>query len=189
MTTIANKYTDPQIAAEFPQDHWEDIYIEMSREDRKLYDIVKTTIIRDVESGELRGISPFQATLPLQLVCNNPALLNKSQSKIAVELSKLHSFTDKNSTKLEALKDLLDQVEGKVVIFSMFNDYGSRMLIPYLTKWGESFVLYDGSETQMQKAQDLFKENPYIKIFLSSDKGSDSINLEQATTVINYDLP
>lgn len=41
----------------------------------------------------------------------------------------------------------------------------------------------------MQKAQDQFQTNPYIKIFLSSDKGSDSINLEQATTVINYDLP
>jgi SNF2 family DNA or RNA helicase len=50
-------------------------------------------------------------------------------------------------------------------------------------------VLYDGSETQMQKAQDMFQNNPWIKVFLSSDKGSDSINLEQATTVINYDMP
>lgn len=41
----------------------------------------------------------------------------------------------------------------------------------------------------MQKAQDLFQNNPWVKIFLSSDKGSDSINLEQATSVINYDLP
>lgn len=161
----------------------------MSAEDRKLYNKVKEAIIEDLESGEVRQVSSFQTILPLQLMCMNPALINKSDSKLAQALSKQHTFTDKHCAKLEALKDLLEQIEGKVVIFSAFNDYGTRMLRDYLVKWDQSFVLYDGSEKQMQDAQDMFQNNPYIKIFLSSDKGSDSINLEQATAVINYDLP
>lgn len=189
MTHVVNKYTDPEVMNEFPKDHWEDIFIDMSVDDRKLYNKVKAAIIEDLESGEVQQVSPFQTILPLQLMCNNPALINKSESKLAQALSKQYSFTDKHCAKLESLKDLLDQVEGKVVIFSSFNEYGTRMLRDYLVKWGESFVLYDGSEKQMQQAQDAFQTNPYIKIFLSSDKGSDSINLEQATTVINYDLP
>lgn len=189
MTHVVNKYTDPEVMNEFPKDHWEDIYIDMSAEDRKLYNKVKAAIIEDLESGEIQQVSPFQTILPLQLMCMNPALLNKSESKLAQALCKQHSFTDKNCAKLESLKDLLDNVEGKVVIFSAFNDYGTRMLRDYLVKWNQSFVLYDGSEKQMQDAQDMFQNNPYVKIFLSSDKGSDSINLEQASTVINYDLP
>jgi SNF2 family DNA or RNA helicase len=67
----------------------------------------------------------------------------------------------------------------------MYSEYGSKMLAPYLAQWGHTFVLYDGK----QQSQDTFKNDPSIKIFLSSDKGSDSINLQEATTVINYDLP
>jgi SNF2 family DNA or RNA helicase len=71
----------------------------------------------------------------------------------------------------------------------MYNEFGSRALAEYVQKWGHSYVLYDGTPTQMQSAQDRFREDPSIKVFISSDKGSDSINLEQATSVINYDLP
>lgn len=189
MTHAVNKYTDPEVMNEFPKDNWEDIYIDMSTEDRKLYNKVKAAIIEDLESGEQQVVSPFQTILPLQLMCMNPDLLNRSESKLAKHLVAQNRFTDKHCAKLEALQDLLEQVEGKVVVFSAFNEYGSRMLADYFIKWNQSYVLYDGTETQMQKAQDQFQTNPYIKIFLSSDKGSDSINLEQATTVINYDLP
>lgn len=189
MTHIVNKYTDPEVMKEFPEDHWEDIYIDMSNEDRKLYNKIKAAIIEDIEAGVIEHVSPLQTILPLQLMCMNPLLINKSESKLAINLRQIYKFTDKSCAKLETLKDLLDQIEGKVVIFSALNEYGSRMLVPYLNKWGYSYVLYDGSEKQMQKAQDLFQNNPWVKIFLSSDKGSDSINLEQATSVINYDLP
>ena len=189
MTHIVNKYTDPEVAKEFPEDHWEDIYVELSDNDRKLYEIVKKAIIEDVEWGLTEVVSPLQRIIPLQLMCNNPALINRSESELAQYLAKKHTFTDKSCNKLEVLKDLLDQIEGKVVLFSALNEFGSRMLLPYLNKWGVSAVLYDGTESQMQKAQDIFQTNPHIKVFISSDKGSDSINLEQATSVINYDLP
>lgn len=160
----------------------------MDSADRKLYNYVKNAIIQDVSGAALQP-SLFQTLLPLQIICNNPALINKSGGKIAIEARKAHKFTDKHCAKLETLKDLLDQIDGKVVIFSAFNEFGSRMLADYLMNWGHSYVLYDGSEKQMQIAQDHFQNNPHVKIFLSSDKGSDSINLQQATTVINYDLP
>ena len=63
------------------------------------------------------------------------------------------------------------------------------MLIPYLVDWGHIFVAYDGNAEKKQAAEDRFRVDPRVKIFLSSDQGSDSINLEAATTVINYDLP
>jgi SNF2 family DNA or RNA helicase len=69
----------------------------------------------------------------------------------------------------------------------MFNDYGAKMLQPYLVTWGIPYVLYDGAKKQ--EAEDRFREDDRIKVFLSSDQGSDSINLEKGMSVINYDLP
>jgi SNF2 family DNA or RNA helicase len=188
MTHIANKYTDPEIRAEFPEEHWEDVLIDMSSEDRKLYNSVRQEIIRDMNDKELYA-TMMTRLIPLQLVCDNPALLNKSDSTIARTLVAKYKFNDTHCAKLETLKDMLDTIDGKIVIFSMFNDFGSKMLAKYIAAWNHSFVLYDGSAQHKQAAQDKFRENPHVKIFLSSDTGSDSIDLEQATTVINYNMP
>jgi SNF2 family DNA or RNA helicase len=182
-THVADKYTDPDIRNEFPQDHWEDVIIDMSDADRKLYDAAKTAVLEDAKTGE--KIPVRSRVLPLQLICNNPLLLGQSESKIAQAVAKQYKLTDKNCAKLETLKDLLEEIEGKVVLFTMFNEYGTKMLAPYLAQWGHQFVLYTGK----QEEQDRFREDARVKIFLSSDMGSDSIDLEQATTVINYDLP
>lgn len=183
ITHIANKYTDPEIRAEFPEDHWEDILIDMSKSDRKLYDAVREATIANSQKLTINKL------IPLQLVCNNPILLARSESEIAQHVVANHKVTDQNCAKLETLRDLLGDVEGKAVIFTMFNTYGIHMLAPYLAKWGYTFVVYDGTRAAMQAAQDRFRADDKIKIFLSSDQGSDSIDLEQATTVINYDLP
>jgi hypothetical protein len=184
ITHKASKYTDPEIAAEFPLDHWEDVWLDMSDHDRKLYDAIKKGILEESEDNVT-----ITKLIPLQLVCNNPLLLAKSQSKVAQEAIKKFTLTDKHCTKLEKLHDILDDLDGKAVVFSSFNDFGSRMLADYLVKWSVPFVLYDGNAAKKQAAQDRFRQDDRVRVFLSSDQGSDSIDLEAATTVINYDLP
>jgi SNF2 family DNA or RNA helicase len=186
ITHIANKYSDPEIRAEFPEDHWEDVIIDMSPEDRRLYEVVEKGIIDDLSGDYTEMINKI---LPLQLICNNPALINKAQGKMADDLRQHYRWTDLHCAKLDVLRDMLAEIEGKSVIFTMFNDFGVKMLSPYLTQWGVSHVVYTGNNKQRQIAQDRFRADSRIKVFLSSDAGSDSIDLEQATTVINYDLP
>jgi hypothetical protein len=186
MTHIANKYTDPKIRAEFPEDHWEDVIIDMSDHDRMLYDAVQSEIISDL-TGNYSSV--LTKILPLQLICNNPALINRSEGKLAEAFRQRYRFIDDHCAKLAVLKDMLDEIDGKIVLFSMFHEFGSKMLAEYLTKWDIPFVLYSGNAKQKQAAQDRFRSERKIKVFVSSDTGSDSIDLEQATTVINYDLP
>lgn len=185
MTHTANKYRDPEIRAEFPDEHWEDILIDMSPEDRTLYDAVEKKLI--AEMGPDFDILPRLHVL--QAICNNPLWLELSNSKLAQAVLEKRKVTDKFSAKLETLRELLELIEGKVVLFSMYNEQGSQQLAKYIQEWGYSYVLYDGTEKQLQLAQDRFQEDDSIKLFISSDRGSDSINLQQATTVINYDLP
>lgn len=185
MTHTANKYRDPEIRAEFPDEHWEDVLIDMSPEDRTLYDAVEKKLI--AEMGPDFDILPRLHVL--QAICNNPLWLELSNSKLAQAVLEKRKVTDKFSAKLETLRELLELIEGKVVLFSMYNEQGSQQLAKYIQEWGYSYVLYDGTEKQLQLAQDRFQEDDSIKLFISSDRGSDSINLQQATTVINYDLP
>jgi hypothetical protein len=187
MTHQASKYRDPEIRAQFPEEHWETIYIEMSPQDRKLYQAIEKEVISEFwDGGKPEDI--FSKIQPLQLVCNNPAHLG--DGKIARMIRKqMGDLSSANSAKLENLHDLLDGMEGKVVLFSAYAENGSWWLTEALQGWGYDCVLYDGNATQMQRALDNFKTDPSIKVFVSSDKGSDSINLEQAVNVVNYDLP
>jgi len=187
MTHRADKYRDPEIAAYFPEEHWEDIIIDMSPDDRKLYSQVERKLLEEFHLNPAENILPKMLTL--QLICDNPKLINYSDSEIARKIKEKKPPTDQHSAKLETLYEMLSTIEGKVVLFSMYNKLGAQSLAKYLTQWGFSFVLYSGSDENKQIAQDRFQRNPDIKIFLSSDMGSDSINLEQAVTVINYNQP
>jgi SNF2 family DNA or RNA helicase len=158
----------------------------MTDHDRKLYNAAREAIVLDSTGANMNLMNRLT---PLQLICNNPLTLVKSQSMIAQFLVQSHKITDQYCAKLSKLEDLLGNIDGKVVIFSRFNELGMHMLAPYLARWGHTFVVYDGNKKQMQAAQDRFRLDKRVKVFLSSDQGSDSIDLEQATTVINYDLP
>jgi SNF2 family DNA or RNA helicase len=187
MTHQASKYRDPEIRAQFPEEHWETVYIEMSPSDRKIYQAIEKEIMSEFWEGGIPD-EIFSKIQPLQLICNNPAYLGDGEIARAIR-KKMGELSSDNCAKLSTLKDLIDTVEGKVVLFSAYAENGSWWLTEALQRWGWDTVLYDGNATQMQRALDLFKADPSIKVFVSSDKGSDSINLEEAVNVINYDLP
>jgi len=182
MTSRADKYLDPEIREQFPEHHHEDVFVDLYPGEYKIYEAVRD------EVKQMAALTT-SALAPLQIVCNNMSLLSKSSSGIAQKVAAKYLPSDRNLAKLEKLQDMLDEIPGKVVIFSAFTEFGSLMLVPYMQKWGHRYVVYSGNAKQKQEAQDRFTNEPGIKVFLSSDQGSDSINLEQASSVIHYDLP
>jgi len=181
-TSKADKYLDPDIRDQFPESHHEDVYIQLYPTERRIYDALK----KEIKDQDLLTISSLA---PLQIAVNNVSYLKNSTSPLAQKIADQFRPSDSHVAKIDKLHDMLDEIPGKVVIFSAYTEFGSLMLADYLTKWGYWFALYDGDAKKKQMAQDAFNNNPKIKIFLSSDQGSDSINLEQAASVIHYDLP
>ncbi len=182
ITSRADKYLDPDIREQFPESHHEDVLIDLHPSERKVYEALR---------DEVRAIPALTVSsiAPLQVVCNNMGLLSQSSSPLAQKIADKHRPSDKNVAKLDTLRDMLEDIPGKVVIFSAFTEFGSLMLAPHLASWGHRFVIYDGNAKKKQEAQDKFQNDSSVKIFLSSDQGSDSINLEQAASLIHYDLP
>jgi SNF2 family DNA or RNA helicase len=102
-----------------------------------------------------------------------------------------HKITNKNHAKLEALRGLLEEVhpDEKVCIFTRWNAAIMPTLMALLDEWEVPYVRYGGSNVEKQTAQDAFQNDPNVRVFLSSDAGSDSIDLDAGNVVIHYDLP
>jgi hypothetical protein len=92
----------------------------------------------------------------------------------------------------------LDQVEAigrskeKVIAFTKFTKLTLFTLHKYLKKRGIKHVIHYGagqSQLESQKAQDEFKNNDDVVLFLTSDAGAHGLNFQEARYVIHYDVP
>ena len=99
--------------------------------------------------------------------------------------------TDDRHTKFETLHEILTEKHSdeKVLVYMTWANYGYAPVIAKLEEWGISYVAYTGTDKQRQAAKDRFRSDPDIRVFLSSDKGSDSIDLPEAAVGVNYNLP
>jgi hypothetical protein len=98
---------------------------------------------------------------------------------------------DADHSKLLELKTILldEYPDDKILIFSRFSKSFLPSMSRSLEEWEVKHVVYGGTPRQLQEAEDSFKSDPSVRVFLSSDRGSDSINLQEARIGINYDLP
>jgi superfamily II DNA/RNA helicase len=88
------------------------------------------------------------------------------------------------------LEELLEEHGTKAVVFSQW--LGTHELIERrlaARDWGH--VLFHGSVPAEQRGELVrrFREEPGCRVFLSTDAGGVGLNLQQAATVINMDLP
>lgn len=125
----------------------------------------------------------------------------KAGSKVALKFRKLvgddSKFTDRNKdgsvrcSKLEMLIDDVLKNESKVVAFSKYNEQNLPFIAQAFEDYEISYVLFRGGMTQKQRQEaiDAFKSDDSIQVFLSSDAGGDSIDLEEANLTVNYDTP
>jgi SNF2 family DNA or RNA helicase len=101
------------------------------------------------------------------------------------------SFHDVGHTKLEMWREIITErhPDSKILTFSTWADYIFPVWAFWLNKWDIPYVIFNGTEKQRQFALDSFREEPDIRVFLSGDAGSDSIDIPQANVVVNYNIP
>lgn len=201
---------DPDIAKQFPDVIDEFVYIDWDNTNRKVYE----KLIARANDDE---INPVALISVLQMLCDAPTMLSNSAQtyedfeRAFAEWNGEDAEPDKEGSlaawqlvqdldfklsndghpKIERLQELIteDHPNEKIAVFSAFNDALLPILEDYCSEWGVSYVRYSGSPGQRQSAQDAFTSDPSVRVFLSSDVGSDSINLEVGSVVVHYDLP
>jgi len=104
---------------------------------------------------------------------------------------KMHDF-EANDTKFRELRKLLLELvpDEKVIIFAYFKDT-LRYLQRRLQREGLGCALIHGELNDEQRASELeaFEATQDIRVLLSSEVGSEGIDLQFCRVVVNYDLP
>ncbi len=130
-------------------------------------------------------------------------LTQREQEKLQRELAMMRMICDTNyildpddrtCPKLAELEKILeecrDNADVKVIVFSEWE----RMLELVRTlceERGLGYAWHTGSVPQLRRRGEinLFKTDPECRVFLSTDAGSTGLNLQNASVVINCDLP
>lgn len=191
--TQSARKTDPGVRENFQGLQTICVPVLMSNEDRKLYDIIVERARQAKDSGE----SLVAYYRLLRYVCNTPQALTKTSDEygqwlaqqypklvVSDHSSKLELFCD----QVEAFRDAGDQVVG----FIRETNLGLFFLGDALTRRKIKHVLHYGvgqSNAVSQKAQDDFKADSEITVFLSSDAGAYGLNFQNSRYVVNYDVP
>lgn len=208
----------PSIASQFPATlPPETVAIDFDIKTRAAYDKLAIELVKEIEEDDEEGpVNILAAITILQMLCDAPEMVNNAAtlreewellvedmdederpdpegSQAALRLIEAlgTKLTNKGHPKLEQLREDLtvNFPDEKIIVFSRWNRAFLPMVSKLLDQWGVSHVVYRGTTAQKQAAQDAFKSDPSIRVFLSSDAGSDSINLQEASGTIHYNLP
>ena len=210
---------DPEVAKLFPEIMEDPLIIDWDPRDRAIYDMLASNAVKileeESESEEFNVLALIQV---MQMICDAPSMIGQSAenhkefkkvvaelgedevmpnmvkgSEIAVRLVETlkRAPTDDRHTKFETLKEILTEKhpDDKALVYMTWASYGFEPVCRKLDQWGITYVPYTGTDKQRQAAKDAFRADPDIQVFLSSDKGSDSIDLPEAAVGINYNLP
>ncbi len=210
--------TDPEVAKYFPKMIEDRILVDWNPQHRKLYDSMvaqaKLMIAEDEEISILSLIMALQMACdaPSMLVKSAAnrevfeALLEaaendgvaipggiKTGSEMALRLTQglRLKFTDDGHPKWERLReDLLEKhPESKALVFSTWSDYIFPVFEKKLQEWGITYEVFRGTNKQRQDAKDHWRTTSDCRVLVSSDAGSDSIDLPEANLVVNFNLP
>ena len=184
---------DPGVREYFPPLQVEFIPIQMSPEDRQLIDEIEYL----ARIAKREGESLTSYALLQRYVCNTPEALAHSISPLARVLMEEYPrlITSANSAKMEYF---LDQVESiadagdKCVAFTKWTNLGLHILSRELDKRKVKHVVHYGTgqtAKESQRAQDCFKADAEITLFLSSDAGAYGLNMQEAKYCIQYECP
>jgi SNF2 family DNA or RNA helicase len=214
--------SDADIAAQFPAVLTDEIIIDLSDHQAKLYNklagryeeviekfiaLQKGEALTDADKRELQKLRAVFTVL--QMIVDDPALVleaadrynrdpetgSEVAAEFVAEVNDRSQFEDEGEetrvAKHEAIHELVEDNDAKVIAFSTHGAPYQARLSAWLTKWEIGHVVYNGSMSMAAKqaAEDKFKSDPNCKLFLSSDAGSDSINLDCANLAIHINLP
>ena len=210
---------DPEVAKMFPQVMEDPLLIDWDPRDRAVYDMLASSAVKileeEAETDEFNVLALIQV---MQMLCDAPSMLGQSAAnrkefeKVIADLGEEEELprmvkgseialrlveslkripTDEHHTKFETLHEILTEKHPneKVLIYMTWASYGFGPLTAKLDEWGVSYVTYTGTDKARQMAKDRFRSDPSVRVFLSSDKGSDSIDLPEAAVGVNYNLP
>ena len=183
---ILVRRTKKEVLKELPERLEKNYFVPMTDEQMKHHEENRETVARIVAKWRRLGFLSetdqrilMIALQNMRMSCNSTYLLDKKTDH-GVKADEL----------ISVLEEIFEQRDTKVVVFSQW--LGTHELLQSrLESSMRSYVLFHG-RVAPKKRNDLvkqFKDDPDCRVFLSTDAGGVGLNLQNASAVINMDLP
>jgi len=184
----------------FPDRKVESIFLDLSPEERTLYEEV-TRFVREQASMEGSGRPSIFSLITLQReVCSSRdavfvTLVNlfkklSEDSPLRAEIFRLVDVAKqvKRHTKAQKAMELIETINDKVIIFTEYRAT-QEFLMRMLAERGIRSVPFRGGFNRGKKdwMKDLFQNR--AQVLVATEAGGEGINLQFCHHVINYDLP
>ncbi len=174
------------VETELPDRTDRHLFVALTPEQRTIYQEYSDQVAKLVHIAKRRPLTPkeqdqlmlFMAMM--RMVCDTPAII-KTQ-------------TCADCPKLDEIARILDEVlsdpDVKVIIFSEWEGMLARVRAHADTA-RIGYAWHTGSVPQQRRRAEIlaFRQDPACRLFLSTDSGGVGLNLQNASVVINCDLP
>ncbi|MDR1284393.1 MAG: DEAD/DEAH box helicase [Opitutaceae bacterium] len=116
----------------------------------------------------------------MRMICDTPAIIKSNPCTDCPKLDELARVLD----------EVLAEPDVKVILFSEWEGMLARV-----RAWADEhdigYAWHTGSVPQQRRRAEIiaFREDPACRLFLSTDSGGTGLNLQNASVVINCDLP
>ncbi len=165
------------------------IYLEPTKHEKDLNKLLLeyTKEQLDLTDKNILNLLTYHRELASSTAALRNTLKGKSEVEKLKEIYKLADLIEVNA-KLKKVLELLDGVDKKVIIFTEYRAT-QRYLIYHLSNNGYDVVPFSGdiSNTAKEWAKKYFRGDS--QVLVSTEAGSQGINLQFCNIVINYDLP
>lgn len=161
--------------------------IELHKEEQRLYDEIIDYYIDD--EGNLQKQEHILSLIHAkrQIASSIYGYLNKDEDlKNGIDI-----YADQADAKFEDLLKIIKAVfrnKKKIIIFAIFKKTLYYLQIR-LKKAGYNAAMIHGDITNRQEILYEFQYNPDIQILLSSEVGSEGLDMQFCDSMVNYDLP
>lgn len=183
---ILLRRTKNEVLKELPERLEKNYFVPMTDEQMKYHEENREIVARIVAKWRRFGFLTetdqrilMIALQNMRMSCNSTYLLDK-KTDYGVKADEL----------ISVFNEIFEQPDTKAVVFSQW--VGTHELIQdRLNSSKNNYVLFHGCIASRER-KDLirqFKEDPGCRVFLSTDAGGVGLNLQNASTVINMDLP
>jgi hypothetical protein len=114
------------------------------------------------------------------MICNSPSIIKENPCEDCPKLEELGRVLDES----------LSEDDVKVIVFSEWEKMLAKVR-SWADRNGIDYAWHTGSVPQKRRRAEIlaFRDNPGCRLFLSTDSGGVGLNLQNASVVINCDLP
>ncbi len=161
---------------DLPEKIYETRHVELSDKARAIYKQLATELVAEVEHG-----GPL-VTAPIILT----KLLRFSQLTAGFTVTEDGALMEVGNEKLRVLEEILDEAEGKVVVWVKFR-HELKMVGELLNKIHVGYVALSGETAQKDRETNLrrFREDDVVRVFVAQlEAGGVGIDLTAASTCV-----